>query len=378
MKKRLNLDAINTAMDEAGLSQTNIAKSLGITREAVSKWIQGIKFPRPDKLLKLAMALDLRMDDIILREDDPSEPIIAFRKRRNTKTTAKHVAHAIEIGRSLSNLVPYLPYDLLVQPATLKTPSIDYEYLQTVAQKIRSEIGLGPDDELDFVHLIKKFNDLQAVIVPVLWGKKEKHENALHIYLPDSMTTWVYLNLDVEVHDFKFWMAHELSHVYTPELSGSEEGEDFADALAGALIFPETLASKAYTAVAKARSDKSRIAKIRTVADCYSISLISVFYEINNYAKHYGLPEIKLANRNSLFGANTNFNKQFHTISQTILGQDNISTKSYIQSSSEIFETHFFEALKSYLIENRKSAGYVQSILDIPLLDAKGIHAELS
>jgi hypothetical protein len=120
------------------------------------------------------------------------------------------------MGRRLRHLVPYLPFDRFVRPPTLKQPSTDYHYLQDLAAQVRREIGVVDGKALDFHHLIKRFQHLQTVLVPVLWGHKEKHENALHIFLPDSTTTWVYLNLDVEVHDFKFWMAHELGHVLPP------------------------------------------------------------------------------------------------------------------------------------------------------------------
>lgn len=363
-------------MEQAGLSPANISEKLSVSREAVSKWLSGKSLPRPDKLLRLALTLDLKLDELIIRAEDPSEPVIAFRKRGASKTTQIHIARAKDMGRMLSELVPYLPYDLLERPATLKNPVIDYAYVQQVAAKIRSEIGVGPDDELTFNHLIKKFNELQAVIVPVLWGKKDKHENALHIYLPDSMTTWVYLNLDVEVHDFKFWMAHELGHVYSPELR-DKQAEDFADAFAGALIFPESLAAKAYEAVSRARSDKGRIAKIREIADCFSISLISVYYEINKYAQHHGLATHQLGN-GALFGANANFNKLYRTVSQTIFDSDSPEPKQYIESARDLFNSPAFDALKKYLIEHGKSAGYIQSILNTPLLDAKGIHAELT
>jgi len=376
MDKVLNIENITAAMKKVGLSPAKISQNLGVSREAVSKWFSGKSLPRPDKLLKLALTLDLKLDELTLKVDDPTEPVIAFRRRGNNKIMAAHIARAKDMGRMLSALVPYLPYDLLVQPATLKNPVTEYSYIQKIATKLRSEIGLALNDELTFAHLIKKFSDLQAVIIPVLWGKKVRHDNALHIYLPESMTTWVYLNLDVEVHDFKFWMAHELSHVYTPDLRGNE-AEDFADSLAGALIFPESTAAMAYNNVARSRTDKSRIVKIREYADCYSISLISVFYEINKYAKHNKLPPVEIE-QGALFGANTNFNKRYRTISQTIFDDEIPSAKNFMHICGELFETPFYNSLKTYLLENNKTAGYIQSILDVPLLDAKGIHAELT
>jgi len=375
MDKTLNLENIELAMEEVGLSPANLAKKLDVSRESVSKWLTGKKFPRPDKLLKIALELDLKFDDLVVKAEGLSEPVVAFRKRGNSLTTKAHITNAKDMGRMLSALVPSLPYDLLVQPSILKNPSCSYDYIQQVAVKIRSEIGLSPEDELSFAHLIKKFNDLQAVIIPVMWGKKDKHENALHIYLPDSMTTWVYLNLDVEAHDFKFWMAHELGHVYTPDLRGSE-AEDFADALAGALIFPESIAGSAYHQIVRCRTAKTKILKIREYASCYSISLISVFYEINKFAVHHGLAKVEVGS--GLFGANTNFNKQHFTISQTIFKDERVSVKDYVQKGGEIFDTPFFDVLKLYLMEHKKTSGYIQSILDVPLIDAKGIYSELS
>jgi len=375
MDKVLNLENLHAAMERAGLSQTSLARQLDVSKEAVSKWLSGNKYPRPAKLLRLAQTVGLGLDDLVIRQPDAAEPVIAFRKRGASKTTAAHIENAKDMGRLLSALVPRLPYDLLVQPATLKNPSLDYDYIQKVAAKFREEIGVGPEDTLDFAHLIRKFNELQAVIVPVLRGRKDKHENALHIYLPDSMTTWVYLNLDVEIHDFKFWMAHELGHVYTPDLRGNE-AEDFADAFAGAMIFPVSLAGDAYQDISRSRTEKTRIAKIRNYADCHSISLISVYYEINKYAKHHGFPKLELGN--NLFGANTNFNKRHRTVSQTLFESPEPEPADYIRASEEIFNTPLFAALHAFLRETGKSAGYIQSILDIPLLDAKGIHAELT
>lgn len=375
MEKTLNIANIQAAMEKVGLSQTRLAEQLDVSKEIVSKWLSDSKFPRPDKLLKLALALDLAFDELVNRAKDENEPVIAFRKKGNAKTTEAHIKKAKEMGYMLSPLVPYLPYDKLIQPAALKNPGNEYAYIQEVASKIRKDIGLDIDKVLDFSHLIKRFNDLQAVIIPVLWGKKDRHENALHIYLPQSMTTWVYLNLDAEFHDFKFWMAHELGHVYAPDLRG-EEAENFADAFAGALLYPEVLAEQTYHDLFAASNSKERVEIIRNRAEKYSISMISVLYEVNNFAIENNQEEIELGDH--LFKANTNFNKNYKTVSQLLFPDGPPDAAEYIKKSAEIFDTPFFSALNSYLVENGKSAGYIQCILDTPLLDAKELHAELS
>ncbi len=99
---------------------------------------------------------------------------------------------------------------------------------------------------MSYSHLIDQFGTNGAVVVPVLWGEKQNHKNALHILLPQEQVMFIFLSLDTRLEDFKFWMTHELAHIYTPGLAGTEEGEDFADALAGALLFPKSVAEVAY------------------------------------------------------------------------------------------------------------------------------------
>ena len=375
MSRTLNIANIRSAMEQAGLNQAALAKELNVSREIISKWLTGAKYPRPDKLLRISGALELGLADLVTRISDPGEPVIAFRKKGSARTTAKHIARAKNMGRLLSGLVPYLPFDEFIQPPRLKNPRLDYEYIQSFASKVRQAAKLRVEEAIDFTDLIHTFHELQAVIIPVLWGKKDVHENALHVYLPDSMTTWIYLNLDTEAHDFKFWMAHELGHVFSPDLRDNE-AEDFADAFAGALLFPKELAEQAYKVALSAGSDRNRILAIQEYALEYSISLISVYVEINNYAINAGRPEIELGN--SLFGANANFNKRFMAVSGSLFDGKNPGAADYINIAKETFETSFFDVLKNYLREHGKSAGFIQSILDIPLIDAKELYAELS
>lgn len=374
MIKQINKNAASQAMEVKGISQANVASSLSVSREAVSKWLRGTSFPRPDKLLKLALLLDMKLNELVVR-DVGRDPVVAFRKRGANKTTEQHIQRAKEMGRLLTFLVPYLPFDRFMKPATLKNPVNSYEYVQDLAGQIRANLGIASNDPLGFPHLVKQFRDLQTVIVPVLWGKRDRHMNAVHIFLPESMTTWVYLNLDTEFHDFMFWMAHELGHVLSPGLLG-EDGEDFADSFAGALLFPGSIARDLYTILRQAKADGQRVNIIKGAAEECQISPITVYRETNRYAGCEGLPEIDL--EKSIYGAAANLNKAYHTVSETLLS-NNAPPRAdeYVAATEEIFESKFFEVLRSYLRAENKGAGYIQEILDISLLDAKEIFDEL-
>lgn len=376
MPKRLNTTKAREAMDVHGFTQTAVAKRLDVSKEAVSQWLKDKSFPRPNKLLQLGRLLDLGFDELVIK-DEPNAPVVAFRKMKGTRTKDHHIEKAQEMGRFLGHLVPFLPFDNLEVAPVLKAPVCDYEYLQKVAQKVRSDINVEPQATLDFHHLIRRFSELQAVVVPVLWGSKQRHENAVHIFLPESGSTWVYLNLDTNVHDFKFWMAHELGHCLSPELTGTEEAEDFADAFAGSLLFPGAKAETAYSAITAKRSNKTRIACLIDIAKKELISPYTIYKQLNSYAEYAGKEPLKLDK--GFYAAIAHFNKGYKNLSEVLFGNvEELTAKDFIRKAEEAFDTPFFEILGHYLRETGKGAGFVHAIMDMPLLDTRSIHSELT
>ena len=381
MQKRLNTDKAQKAIEKAGLTQTAVADALGITKEAVSQWLLHKSFPRPNKLLQLGKLLNLSFDDLVIK-DDPYTPKVAFRKMRGTKTKDHHIEKAQEIGRFLRHLVPYLPFDTFEMPPVLKSPNCDYQYLRAITAKVREDINLGSTECIDFNHLIRRFRELQTVVVPVMWGTKQRHENAVHIHLPDSGSTWVYLNLDTNIHDFKFWMAHELGHCLSPNLDG-DEAEDFADAFAACLLYPHELAEKAYESIKSQPTSAAKISQVIDLADQLTISPWTVIGQVNKYAESTGQEQIELS-KSAFPGAVTNFNKKYKNISEALFGETELdehgkpSARDFIKKVGSTFETEFFEMLRQYLKEYDKGPGYVQTVLDITSLDARSIFEELT
>lgn len=370
---KLNTNNINKAMNSSGMNAAKLANTLGVSREAVSKWLNNKSFPRPDKLLKLSLSLSLRYEDLIIQKNK-NDPRVAFRKKGNVKITKLHIKNAKEIGYLLKPLVKYLPFNKFESPSILKKPVNEYSYLSEYASQIRIEAGLDNSSVLDYKHLIKFFNDRQTVLIPVLWGKKDTHENAIHIYLPDSETTWVYLNLDVEVHDLKFWMAHELGHVLTPDLLGNE-AEDFADNFASSVLFPHNLSKNAYKKVIASSNIGAQINLIKKIAEHHTISPITVFKQINNYAEY---KQLKPLNIPSIYGAARNLSKNYYSVSEALFNNKKPSPKEYIKLASDSFNSPFFSVLKKYIADEKAGPGYIQSVLKTTFLDAKELHNYLT
>lgn len=53
---------------ERGLSQEELAELLDVSRQAVSKWEQGIGYPEVEKLLLISSKLNISLDSLMLTE----------------------------------------------------------------------------------------------------------------------------------------------------------------------------------------------------------------------------------------------------------------------------------------------------------------------
>lgn len=374
MEKTLRIDHVQKRLAERGMNQSSVAKQLGLSRAAVSKWFTGSAFPRPAELLKLGKLLELGFKDLVQTRETAPAPLVAFRKRAGTKTTDCHIEQAREMGRLLESLVPYLGFDQFETPPRLKKPVLDHDYIQELVRKVRLELNLDPVKPIDFKDLIGRFSQLQAVLVPVMWGRKSGHANALHIYLPGSQTTWVLVNLDSELHDFKFWMAHELGHVLTIDLlreNKIDEAEDFADALAGALLFPEPLAKDAYTEYKTCRTEPSRLKVLGKWAEEHMISPFSVYKEIGKYAGVSGFPFAPVEDR-VLHAFIASFNKRYQTLGEYFFDGKIPTADHFMRIVQDAFGTKVYSALSQYVREKEPGAGAVATILGVNRMDARG------
>jgi transcriptional regulator with XRE-family HTH domain len=363
----LNTEEVLKAMRDRGLNQASIAAQLDVSRQAVSRWIKGGAFPRPRVLLAISRILDLDFDKLVI-EDESVRPVVAFRKHGRSILTSEHSDRAIGMGYMLRNLVDYLPYDTLSKPSSLISPQLDHGYIVKAAAEVRKKMQLT-NEVVDFTDLIQFFDDLHAILIPVLWGKKNQHENAIHIYLPDSQTTWIYLNLDTHVVDFKFWMAHELGHVKAPELN-VEEAEDFADAFAAELLLPTAIAEREYETTAQLIDVGKIVNKIKSCALRYMVSPVTVNKQLNTVAQRWGRGDLGI----NIFPAAGNFSKQFNTVSEALFSSNKPTASNYVRISSRAFGTQFFDVLRQFILDKHKGSGFIQKTLNISAIDSKQLY----
>jgi transcriptional regulator with XRE-family HTH domain len=376
VSKSLNVPTLEDALIKAGLNQSALAEKLNVSREAVSKWMKGETFPSPDKLLRIGMLLGLAFEQLVTLPPATAVPVVSFRKKAHRKTKDEHLDNARETGELLKRLVPYLPKQELTHPPTLKDPTSEYAYVQSVAAQLRKEMKLEGKEVIDFSDLITKFNELHAVIIPALWGGQQNHGNALNIHLPDSRTTWVFVNLDSNAVDFKFWMAHELGHSLAPKLGG-EPGEDFADQFAQALLFPETQAARLRAELQKMGSVTARIARVQKEAQKHVISPWTMRRALEGYELAHGLAKTDLGEAGKFMAALVKFAKTFPTISEHLFKKSPPKPAQYVTVARSIFKSPFFEALADFCKHEEGAEHFIHRVLGVSLADAKALSGEL-
>jgi transcriptional regulator with XRE-family HTH domain/Zn-dependent peptidase ImmA (M78 family) len=373
MKKQIDSAVFHASLTQAGLNAAQLAKKLGVSREAVSKWQRGEAFPKPDKLIRLGMILKQPYQALVQEAMMANEPQVAYRAKANRKTKLEHVVWAKEAGTRLRSLVPYLPFDRTCPPV-LKAPKADYEYVQAVCAEVRGQMGVSENEEIKIQHFLDQFRKLEAVLIPVFWGEQKQHGQALHAYLPDSMTTWVWLDLDTKLHDFKFMMAHELGHAYSPSLT-SDDAEDFADLFAQCLLCPHEVTVKIYRALSQALTLDERWDSVVNAARRRLISPYTVMKAMDAYAGHAGVSKINFGN----FGPGlTRFNKSVKTVAELLFDGKTPKPAEYIQICSKELGTPFFDSLQSMTKKEGISPPFLVKTMDLSLMDAKAICQELA
>jgi len=376
MIKGLNLTAIEEALPRAGLSQAEVAKELDVSREAVSKWFKGTSIPKPDKLLRFGMLLGLSFEQLVEVKPASAVPVVCFRKKAGRKTKNVHYEKARDTGELLKRLVPLLHDPPLSAPSVLSEPRMEYSYVQKAAAEVRKEMGLVNKAVIKYKDLIEKFARLHAVIVPVMWGERQNHDNALNIHLPDSNITWVFLNLDSNEVDFKFWMAHELGHALAPKLDG-DEGEDFADAFAQALFFPQESVVELRLELRRRRIVQSRIRLVTEVAESRLISPLTIRRALEDFEASADLEPTNLGPERPFMAVMTKFAKSHDVVSEQLFGKKAALPKKYVRVCEDAFKTQFFKALASYCRDNDSEANYIHGVLRMALPDAKALAEEL-
>lgn len=363
----LNITAIEGAMRKLGLTGAALAEACQVSKEATSNWLKGESIPRPSKLTKLSEVLGIPVDSLLTIVQPPA-PVFAYRTKLNKPVTGQLRDAAEEQARHLEQLLSFVEDRPDFEPPLLRDPSLDADRIRHAATRARITLGLSNKEVLSNESLERLFHIFGAILVPVIWGlNKERHENALTVYLPESKTSWVVFNLGCRKDDYKYWLAHEYGHCLTMHALSEEDGEIFAEKFAQQLVFPDEVA---HECLEKVREGGDGGVSIKEYAKKYGVSVITVLRAVDRLSEQLYGKKTGMDTR-SFYMAWSRGRAKIPTMSQLVFDSDTPSQEVYVAKAQEAYNTPIFTAIRRFQeVESGRNPAFIASVLNIGIGDA--------
>ena len=231
-------ERLRLARRAAGLSQRELARKIGVSAMAISKYERGSATPRSDVLLRLARALNLRVD-ALLRPARVSvgQPAYRCRKRLPPREEAALLAQVQDW------LERYLDIeDLLGCEVRFKFPKgfpfriTSLKEVEDAALELRKAWELGFDPIESLVDVLED----RGIKVGLVDGPDEFDALTLQAKA-DGPQPVIAIKRGLPGDRQRFSLAHELAHLLLQAEPGVDE-EKVAHRFAGAFLVPEPVA----------------------------------------------------------------------------------------------------------------------------------------
>lgn len=212
----------------AKLNQSELANQVGVSRQAVSSYEQGIKFPEPDTMTAIAKALEQPVNYFVTEPAPNFGPLSAnfFRKtgpdtKRRNMSCEVYARWLAAVAFSFDDLVNFPAVDIpSFEPSLSESNQYDDDEIEEIAEKVREHFGLGLGPISNVVRLMEKV----GVIVCRLEMANEKVE-AFSFW--SGARPFVFLASDKDSGArARFDAAHELGHLVLHRWVGTDDIED--------------------------------------------------------------------------------------------------------------------------------------------------------
>ncbi|MBE0645517.1 MAG: helix-turn-helix transcriptional regulator [Bacteroidetes bacterium] len=367
---------VDSCLSTAQLSQADVARELGLSREAVSNWMSGESVPRPRHRALLAALLGVSVSALAGASSQSAEPVVAYRRKGTRKVSEAQDElikrevrwlNALEKRMSEANWIDRLPEHR-------GEPTV--EHARVLAQQFRTQLGHAIQDEVLLGHHVIEWLSSRAVcIVPTFWGAPEYAMHAMYVRLPDSEVHWLFVSLDAAVVDVRFWLLHEVAHMIRrrPHDGGRQE-EKFADAFAAEVLFPFADARR-FAGILATHSDGEKIDMIKKLAAARIISPATVYLQVNHVLEAES--KALLALDAPIFQATQRLTRGGAKWADGLFGGIVPTAKEFIETCVAKLGTPVFRLAAREIVENNRGPGFVERVLQCGSADAMALHEAL-
>jgi transcriptional regulator with XRE-family HTH domain len=373
MKGVFDRTIVDRLLVDAQLSQADVARAVGVSREAVSNWLSGESVPRPRHRALLAALLGVSVSALAGAAAKASEPTVAFRVKGKRKVRDEQRAwikrdmawlEALEKRMEVTSWMERLP-EHRADPTT--------EQARAMAMKFRADIGLNAHDDVVMGHrLLSWLSERGVCLVPVFWGDKEQPLNAMYVRFPASDVHWMYVNLDASIIDIRFWLLHELAHMIRrrPHDADAME-EEFADAFAAQTLFPIEQAID-FLEILHRLDTHEQVSTIRALANARAISTVTVYRQMNAALASRG--EAVLALDGIIYPGARKHAREVPTWSDLLFGGQIPTAMQFISTCTKVLGTPVFDIAAREILENNRGHGFAERVFQANGIDAMSLY----
>lgn len=268
---------LEQARKAARLTLRSLGELVGMSHTAIQKFEIGTLVPSSDILLKLAKALNVRVD-FLLRPIKISLGTIKFRKRSNLSRKSEEaikfeVIHQIERRLELENLYPTPPTISFHMPKELPKKITQFEDVESFAEAFREYWKLGIAPIHDLIDIFENY----GVRVFEVNCHEESFDGLITAIDEQPM---IVISSQWPGDRQRFDLVHELGHhVFENKLSPNLDEERVCHRFAGALLFPRAAAFQ-------------QLGKTRRFVEWQELILLKEQYQISIAAICYRMKDL--------------------------------------------------------------------------------------
>lgn len=343
-------ERLKCARLQAGLSLRDLARMVGVTASAISKYERGLDMPGSAVLLKLSRALNVSTD-YFLRPITVTLSMPEFRcieskiSQKEIKMVMERVRDWIERYLIIENLVGYAP--------VFKFPEIEQninkvEDVETVADNLRQAWNLG-DDPIDSLISILEAKGIKIGLVP-----GSDNFDALTVFANEKIPV-ICVKENLPGDRQRLSIAHELGHLLLkmPDAWSQREKEKASFRFGAAFLAPKNSVIRELGI----RRNKLDLYELHDLKHQYGISMQALIYR----ARDLGIIDQNMfCQLNKLFRKNNWHSKEpgcdypaektsrferlvLHALSDGLITQNRAATllgKSIMEFAREVHQQH--------------------------------------
>jgi len=232
---------LKNARKMSGLTLQHIALHLGISKQMVSKYENGLSMPDSPNLIKLAELLGEKID-YFFRPVQFNLENVNFRKKA-AYSASKIDALKAKVLKQTENYL--IIEDILTIPTGFKNPLAKFTInsnndAEAAAEKLRNDWNIGTDAIHNIILLLEN-NEIKVIEYN---EPDQKQFDGLSAFI-DNKYPVVVINKNFSIERKRFTLLHELGHLLLNiGTSDEKEIEKLCNRFAGALLIPKSVLFK--------------------------------------------------------------------------------------------------------------------------------------